>query len=63
LDQLPSSVTTRFQDSLVRELDAVELLRAFRVAIAGLIGEMQEIDPQLAERLREPLRSLPETCC
>ncbi len=61
-DQLPSSVTTRFRESLVRELDAAELLRAFRFAIAGLLCEMEEIDPQLAERLRGPLCSLPETC-
>jgi hypothetical protein len=33
MDPLPNGVTVPFEDSLVRQLDAAELSRAFRVVI------------------------------
>jgi hypothetical protein len=60
MDLLPSEVTAQFEGSLVRRLDAVELARAFRVAIHGLLSEIRNTDVQLAERLHGGLTSLTE---
>jgi hypothetical protein len=58
MDLLPSEVATQFEGALVRQLDAAELWRAFRVAIHGLLSEIRSIDPELAERLQEALTGL-----
>jgi hypothetical protein len=60
IDQLPSSVTAQLEGSLVRQLDAVELLRAFRVVMDGLLSEIRSADSELAGRLQEVLTHLTE---
>jgi hypothetical protein len=54
-DQLPREVTTEFEGSLVRKIESEELVRAFRVAVLGLLAEIQSVDADLATRLRETL--------
>jgi hypothetical protein len=61
MDLLPSGVTAPFEGSLVRQLDAAELSRAFRVVIQGLLHEIRNLDEELAGRLREALTRLTET--
>lgn len=58
LDQLPPEATAPFEDSLVRELDRAELVRAFRVVVPALLGEIRLADTSLADRLQEALSSL-----
>jgi hypothetical protein len=60
IDQLPNEVTEPFKDSLVRQLDAADLSRAFRAAISGLLSEIERADADLAGRVTEPLRELTE---
>jgi hypothetical protein len=55
LDKLPADVAQKFAGSLVRQLDSSELLRAFRVAIQGLLSEIRNVDEELAERLQGEL--------
>jgi hypothetical protein len=57
-DQVPEEVTARFENSLVRQLDAAELSRAFRIVLSGLLNEIERVDAELARRLEEPLRRL-----
>jgi hypothetical protein len=61
IDRLPSGVTAPFESSLVRQLDTVELLRAFRVATDGLLSEIRSADSELAGRLQETLTHLTES--
>ena len=61
MDLLPAGVTVPFEGSLVKQLDSVELSRAFRVAIECLHGEIRSIDEELAGRLAEALTTLTET--
>jgi hypothetical protein len=61
IDHLPSGVTAQFEGSLVRQLDAVELLRAFRVVTDGLLSEIRSTDSELAGRLQEVLTHLTES--
>jgi hypothetical protein len=61
IDQLPSNVTAQLEGSLVRQLDVVELLRAFRVVTNGLLSEIRSTDSELAARLEDALRHLTET--
>lgn len=56
LDQLPTAVTTPFEETLVRGLD--DLGRAFRAVTELLISEIQEVDAELAGRLAPLLRAL-----
>jgi hypothetical protein len=58
MDQLPATVAAQFEGALVRQLDPVELSRAFRVAIDGLLSEIQNLDEALAGRLRDTLVEL-----
>jgi hypothetical protein len=58
IDQLPKEVTAEFEDSMVRELDTVELSRCFRVAMDGLLREVQSADQDLARRLQAALSLL-----
>ena len=59
LDLLPAGVAVNFEGSLVRELNAHELSRAFRAVVQGLIREIQSVDAELAGRLEGPLTRLP----
>ena len=61
MDLLPKGVTAAFEGSLVRELETVELSRAFRVAMECLMGEIRSVDEELAGRLAEALTILTET--
>jgi hypothetical protein len=58
MDLLPREVTAQFEGSLVRQLDAAELSRCFRVAMHGLLSEIRCVDEELAGRLREALALL-----
>jgi hypothetical protein len=58
LDQLPKEVAAQFEGSLVRQLDAAELSRCFRVAMDGLLIEIRCADQALAGRLQEALALL-----
>lgn len=60
LDSLPGEVTSNFQSTLVRQLDAEELWRAFQAVVQALVGEIRSIDQELAERLATVLVALCE---
>ena len=60
MDQLPGNVAAPFESSLVRNLNAAELSRAFREVVDGLLGEIRSIDRYLAERLQATLTKLKE---
>ena len=57
-DRLPPEVTGRMEASFVRELNAAELSRAFRVAVEGLMHEIRSVDAELGERLQRTLELL-----
>jgi hypothetical protein len=61
MDLLPAEVTAPFESSLVRQLDIVELTRAFQTATQGLLGEIRSLDEELAGRLQGALRELSES--
>jgi hypothetical protein len=61
IDRLPGRVTAPFADALVRRLDPVELSRAFRAVLDGLLNEIRSVDKELAGRLQETFTSLSET--
>jgi hypothetical protein len=61
IDLLPGGVAAQFEGALVRQLDAAELSRAFRVAIDGLLSEIRSVDEELAGRLQGALTGLTET--
>ena len=58
LHLLPLEIGAPLEGALVRRLKAGELSRAFGVVIEGLLGEIRNVDEQLAGQLQEPLRSL-----
>ena len=60
MDRLPRVVTTPLEAALVRRLDADELRRALRAAIAGLLVEAKHADERLAGLLSAPLLELTE---
>ncbi len=62
LHLLPGEVTAPYEGALVRQLDAGELSRAFRVVIKRLLSEILHADEELAGRLRETFTLLAETC-
>jgi hypothetical protein len=57
-DDLPSEVTRRLQDGLVRSLDLQEIRRAFRAMCAALQVEIGFVDAALANRLAGPFALL-----
>ncbi|HYW41379.1 MAG TPA: hypothetical protein VE959_00900 [Bryobacteraceae bacterium] len=61
MDLLPAEVAAQFEDSLVRQLDAAELSRAFGVVIHGLLSEIRKVDEELAGRLQGALTRLTES--
>jgi hypothetical protein len=63
MDLLPKEVAAQFEGSLVRQLDTVELSRAFRVVVQGLLSEIRCVDEELAEHLQDALTCLVETPC
>ena len=58
IDQLPEDVAAPFEGALVRQLDAVELARCFKVAMDGLLREIRCADQALAVRLQATLTLL-----
>jgi len=58
MDLLPKEITVQFESSLVRQLDAAELSRCFKVVIQGLLSEIRSVDEELAGRLQEALTLL-----
>ncbi len=63
MDMLPSRVAAQFEDSFVRQLDTIELSRAFQVVVRGLLSEIRSVDEELAARLQEALARMTETPC
>jgi hypothetical protein len=61
MDQLPAGVSAQFEGALVRQLNPVELSRALRVAIDGLVTEIRNVDEVLAGRLSDALIELGKT--
>jgi hypothetical protein len=57
-DLLPEDVLSGIDASLVRHLDRVELLRAFRAATQSLVRELTYFDPDLARRLESALTEI-----
>ena len=57
-DQLPREVTEKFESALVRELEAKEIARAFKVAVTGLLVEIRSADASIANRLEFALIEL-----
>ena len=55
MDQLPRDEAARFEGALVRQLNADELARAFRVATHVLLSEIRSVDERLAGRLEAAL--------
>jgi hypothetical protein len=55
-DRLPAEVLAPYEDALAASVDRAELQRALAVATELYLGEVATIAPELAERLREPLR-------
>jgi hypothetical protein len=60
MDALPTAVTVEFAHALVRRLNHEELLRAFRIAVEGLLSEIEKADADLAGKLKKPLTELLE---
>lgn len=58
MDQLPESVTSQVLGSLVRELHPDELWRAFAVAVASLVGEVNCAGGQFGTRIVADLTEL-----
>ena len=58
--RLPDEVTEPWESSLVRSLDPDELRRALAAGVKELLREIAEVDPALADRLRDPLRTAPD---
>jgi hypothetical protein len=58
IDQLPKEVAAQFEGALVRQLDAAELSRCFRVAMDALLNEIRCVDRELAGRLQAALALL-----
>ena len=48
-----------FEEALVRSLDSGELRRALAMASELFMAEVNEVDPELAERLLSPLTDAP----
>jgi hypothetical protein len=59
-DDVPTDVLARLEGALVRSLEREELLRALAVAIAGLLGEAEEVR-DLAATVEPQLRRLAAT--
>ena len=55
-DRLPADVLAPYEQALVRSLDEDELRRALAAATELFLGEVGAVQPELAERLQEPLR-------
>lgn len=58
MDRLPESVRSPLEGALVRQLDTRELSRAFRVAIDGLLSELEHVAVDGGSGLAETLRRL-----
>jgi hypothetical protein len=61
LDLLPKEVAAPFEGALVRQLEAAELSRCFRVAMDGLLREIRHADQELAGCLQAALTLLAGT--
>jgi hypothetical protein len=56
VDRLPREVLAPYERALVRSLGPEDLRRALAVATELFLSEVGEAQPELAERLRKPLR-------
>ena len=57
-DLLPVGLTAEFEESLIRQLSAVELSRSFAAVVRWLLDEIRSIDQELEGRLRPVLTQL-----
>lgn len=55
MDKLPDAEKQRFDSAIVRSLEAEELRRALRVAVACLVDEIAAAEPDLAARIEPAL--------
>ena len=55
VDALPAELLAPHEESLIRSLDPGELRRALAVSTELFLAEVAETEPELADRLREPL--------
>ena len=60
MDRLPHDLTAPLEAALVRALDADELRRAFRAALAGFLIEVKRADEELAGLISPALLELTE---
>ncbi len=58
MDSLPPEITAVLTGALVCSLGIAELRRAFGVISEALLGEIERVDADLANRLARPLREL-----
>ncbi len=58
IDDLSPEVTEPLTETFPRSLDVPELKRSFRITVDALLKETAQVDGDLLERLREPLRVL-----
>jgi hypothetical protein len=58
IDDLPAAITQRLLPTLVDSLDPLPLKCSLLAAIDALIAEADHADPQLAQRLADPLREI-----
>jgi hypothetical protein len=56
VDRLPPELLAPYEQALTRALDPAELRRTLAVATELFLGEVAAVEPELGERLREPLR-------
>ena len=61
VDDLPAGLRHSLAETLVRELDARELRRAFTAAVGTLLAEAQQVDPNREQRLRKTVWELVHT--
>jgi len=55
-DRLPPEVLAPYEQALIRSVEPGEVRRALAVSTELFLGEVEAAEPELAERLREPLR-------
>ncbi len=58
LDELPMEVRTSFEESLVRQMDGPEMLRAFQAVTRNLLQEMRLMEVKIPDSLQDVLLKL-----
>jgi hypothetical protein len=58
LDELPLDLRSSFEDTLVRQIDGPEMMRAFQAVTRSLLQEMRLADAKVPDSLQEVLLEL-----